>query len=91
MTDKEILEGRLDLFTNDAWVSFTKELEEMAKSLENIQNIPDEKTLFLRRGQVDMLNHQTSVGSIRVRYLIPTFFNSIIFIDGGLVIWIASL
>jgi hypothetical protein len=28
----------------------------MAKSLENIQNIPDEKTLFLRRGQVDMLN-----------------------------------
>lgn len=56
MTDKEILEGRLDLFTNDAWVSFTKELEDMAKSLENIQNIPDEKTLFLRRGQVDMLN-----------------------------------
>lgn len=56
MTDKEILEGRLNLFTNDAWVSFTKELEEMAKSLENIQNIPDEKTLFLRRGQVDMLN-----------------------------------
>jgi|TARA_R100000700_G_scaffold16165_1_gene22389 hypothetical protein len=56
VTDKEILEGRLDLFTNDAWVSFTKELEEMAKSLENIQNIPDEKTLFLRRGQVDMLN-----------------------------------
>ena len=55
MTDKEILEGRLDLFTNHAWVSFTKELEEMAKSLENIQNIPDEKTLFLRRGQVDML------------------------------------
>ena len=56
MTDREILEGRLDLFTNDAWVSFTKELEDMAKSLENIQNIPDEKTLFLRRGQVDMLN-----------------------------------
>jgi hypothetical protein len=56
VTDKEILEGRLDLFTNDAWVSFTKELEDMAKSLENIQNIPDEKTLFLRRGQVDMLN-----------------------------------
>ncbi len=56
MTDKEILEGRLNLFTNDAWVSFTKELEDMAKSLENIQNIPDEKTLFLRRGQVDMLN-----------------------------------
>ncbi len=56
MTDREILEGRLELFTKAAWISFTKELEEMAKSLENIQNIPDEKTLFLRRGQVDMLN-----------------------------------
>jgi hypothetical protein len=28
----------------------------MAKSLENIQTIEDEKTLFLRKGQVDMLN-----------------------------------
>jgi len=56
VTDKEILEQRLSLFTNDAWVSFSKELEEMAKSLENIQTIDDEKTLFLRRGQVDMLN-----------------------------------
>ncbi len=56
MTDKEILEQRLSLFTNDAWLSFSKELEELAQSLENIQTIDDEKTLFLRRGQVDMLN-----------------------------------
>ena len=56
MNDKEILEQRLSLFTNDAWLSFSKELEELAQSLENIQTIDDEKTLFLRRGQVDMLN-----------------------------------
>jgi|TARA_R100000951_G_scaffold114191_1_gene117934 hypothetical protein len=56
LTDKEILEQRLSLFTNDAWLSFSKELEELAQSLENIQTIDDEKTLFLRRGQVDMLN-----------------------------------
>lgn len=56
MTDKEILEQRLSLFTNDAWLSFSKELEELAQSLENIQTIDDEKTLFLRKGQVDMLN-----------------------------------
>tara|TARA_R100000808_G_scaffold11717_1_gene29835 strand:- start:1205 stop:1435 length:231 start_codon:yes stop_codon:yes gene_type:complete len=56
MTDKEILEKRLDLFEGDAWGIFIKELEDMAESLENIQTIEDEKTLFLRRGQVDMLN-----------------------------------
>ena len=56
MTDKEILEKRLDLFNSDAWTIFIKELEDMAQSLENIQTIEDEKTLFLRKGQVDMLN-----------------------------------
>lgn len=56
MNDKEILEQRLNLFADDAWLSFSKELEELAKSLENIQTIDNEKTLFLRRGQVDMLN-----------------------------------
>tara|TARA_X000001382_G_scaffold51237_2_gene34931 strand:+ start:3945 stop:4175 length:231 start_codon:yes stop_codon:yes gene_type:complete len=56
MTDREILEKRLDLFNSDAWSIFIKELEDMAQSLENIQTIEDEKTLFLRKGQVDMLN-----------------------------------
>ena len=56
MTDREILEKRLDLFSSDAWPIFIKELEDMAQSLENIQTIEDEKTLFLRKGQVDMLN-----------------------------------
>ena len=56
MTDREILEKRLDLFNSDAWTIFIKELEDMAESLENIQTIEDEKTLFLRKGQVDMLN-----------------------------------
>jgi len=56
MSDQEILEKRLDLFTSEAWSIFSKELTAMAKSLENIQNIDDERTLFLRRGQVDILN-----------------------------------
>ena len=56
MTDKEILEKRLDLFADESWGIFTKELTLMAQSLENIQTIDDEKTLYLRRGQVDILN-----------------------------------
>ncbi len=56
LTDREILEKRIDLFSSEAWTIFTKELTDMAQSLENIQTIEDEKTLFLRRGQVDILN-----------------------------------
>ena len=56
LTDREYLEKRLDLFSHDSWRVFTEELTEMAKSLENIQTIDDEKTLFLRREQVDILN-----------------------------------
>mgnify|MGYP003667983548 FL=1 len=56
MTDREFLEKRLELFSMEAWDLFTEELTSMAESLEKIQTIDDEKTLYLRRGQVDMLN-----------------------------------
>ncbi len=56
LNDREFLEKRLELFTMEAWSLFTEELNDMAESLENIQTIDDEKTLYLRRGQVDMLN-----------------------------------
>jgi hypothetical protein len=56
MTDKEILEKRLELFSNEAWGLFSEELTSMAETLESIQTIDDEKTLFLRKGQVDILN-----------------------------------
>ena len=56
MTDREFLVKRLELFSMEAWDLFTQELTSMAESLEKIQTIDDEKTLYLRRGQVDMLN-----------------------------------
>ena len=56
LSDREVLEKRLDLFSMEAWSLFTQELTDMAQSLENIQNIDDERTLYLRRGQVDILN-----------------------------------
>ena len=56
MNDREFLEKRIDLFSSEAWSLFTEELTQMAQSLEHIQTIEDEKTLFLRRGQVDILN-----------------------------------
>jgi len=56
LSDKEFLEKRLELFTLEAWGLFTEELTQMAESLEKIQTIDDERTLYLRRGQVDILN-----------------------------------
>ena len=55
-TDKEVLEERLDLLVSGSWSLLIEELTSMATSLENINNIDDEKTLFLRRCQVDTLN-----------------------------------
>tara|TARA_R110000787_G_scaffold77176_2_gene169834 strand:- start:3556 stop:3777 length:222 start_codon:yes stop_codon:yes gene_type:complete len=56
MNDTEVLEKRLGLFADESWGILVQELTDMAKSLETIQNIDDEKTLFTRRGQVDILN-----------------------------------
>jgi len=56
LSDKEFLEKCLEFFTLEAWSLFTEELTQMAESLEKIQTIDDERTLYLRRGQVDILN-----------------------------------
>lgn len=56
MTDKEILEDRLNLFQIDSWRELQKELTELATSLEKIYDVDNEKTLFERRGQLGILN-----------------------------------
>ena len=55
-SDQKILEKRLDLFTSEAWALWLTELNLMANSLENIRNIDDEKTLFMNKGAVGILN-----------------------------------
>ena len=56
MTDKEVLEQRLDLFQHNGWGELVKEYTKLAESLEKIYDIEDEKTLHMRRGQVSFLN-----------------------------------
>ena len=56
MNDREILEKRLDLFMHESWQVWLKELTTMAESLENISNIDNEKTLFINKGAVGILN-----------------------------------
>lgn len=56
MTDQEFLELRLDMITTEAWGLLVEELTDMAQSMESIQNIDDEKTLFINKGAVGVLN-----------------------------------
>lgn len=56
MTDKELLEKRLDLFQHDGWRGLTEEFSQLAESLEKIYDIEDLNTLHLRKGQVSFLN-----------------------------------
>jgi hypothetical protein len=56
MTDREFLETRLGLFEGDAWSMFVEELNVMAKSLDSIVNVENEKGLYFNKGQVGILN-----------------------------------
>jgi len=56
MTDKEVLEQRLDMIQHDGWRVLLEEYTKLAESLEKIYDIEYEKTLHLRRGQVSFLN-----------------------------------
>ena len=56
MTDREVLEQRLDMIQHDGWRVLLEEYTELAESVEKIYDIEDEKTLHMRRGQVSFLN-----------------------------------
>jgi len=56
VTDREILEQRLDMTQHDGWRVLVEEYTELAESLEKIYDIDNEKTLHERRGQVGFLN-----------------------------------
>jgi hypothetical protein len=56
VTDRELLEQRLDLFQHDGWRELVSEFSELAQSLEKIYDIENIETLQLRKGQVTFLN-----------------------------------
>jgi hypothetical protein len=56
VTDRELLEQRLDLFQHDGWRGLVEEFSQLSESLEKIYDIEDLNTLHLRKGQVSFLN-----------------------------------
>lgn len=56
MNDREILEQRLSLFELDAWRYLKEDLTKLVTGLEKIYDVENERSLFMRQGQVDILN-----------------------------------
>jgi len=55
-TDKQFFDGRYKLFEMDGWKDLVEELTLMSKSIDNVSSIDDEKSLYLVKGQVSILN-----------------------------------
>jgi len=56
VSDKEVLEQRLELFSTETWRGFVKELNDMADSLDTIVTVDTLEALHTRRGQVGILS-----------------------------------
>ena len=54
--DKEFFEGRYRLFETDGWKDLIEELQLMSESLDSVQTIKDEKSLYTVQGQLSILS-----------------------------------
>ena len=65
MTEEEYLGELKMMFLTPGWSIFQSELEDMAALLNNIQDVSDEKDLWIRRGRLDQmgitLNYEDSI------------------------------
>jgi len=58
--DKELqqyYDERFSLFATKGWQELLEDLEAMLEQYEDITKIPDEQTLWYRKGQVDILQY----------------------------------
>jgi len=54
--DKEFFDNRLNLFVEAGWIDLLEELGNLAKSIDSVVSIDNEKDLFYIRGQLSILN-----------------------------------
>lgn len=55
-SDKEFFDCRFKLFEQDGWKDLVEELTQMSDSLNDVTSIDDEKSLYLTKGQLSILN-----------------------------------
>lgn len=56
--DKELqkyYDDRFAMMATQGWIDLMQDIKEMQKAVDNLINVPDEKTLFFRKGQLDIL------------------------------------
>lgn len=50
-------ENLLDLFSSSGWKDFIEDIQSIAEPMNEVRTIQSEKELWLRRGQVDILDY----------------------------------
>jgi hypothetical protein len=56
--DKELqkyYDDRWTMMATQGWLDLMTDLKEMQKAVDNLMSVPDEKTLFFRKGQLDII------------------------------------
>jgi len=56
--DKELqkyYDDRFSMMSTQGWLDLVADLKEMQKAVDNLMSVPDEKTLFFRKGQLDII------------------------------------
>jgi hypothetical protein len=56
--DKELqkyYDDRFSMMATQGWLDLVADLKEMQKAVDNLMSVPDEKTLFFRKGQLDII------------------------------------
>lgn len=55
LTDEDYFAHLKEMFRTPGWEIFKQELSDMAYQLNNIQDVSDEKDLWIRRGRLDQI------------------------------------
>jgi hypothetical protein len=56
--DKELqkyYDDRFSMMATQGWLDLMTDLKEMQKAVDNLMSVQDEKTLFFRKGQLDII------------------------------------
>lgn len=56
-TDEQFLSDRLDMFETEGWLDLVSELDDIEKSIRDIDALNDAESLWEAKGKLKLLNH----------------------------------
>lgn len=56
-TDEQFLSDRLDMFETEGWLDLVSELDDIEKSIRDIDAMNDAESLWEAKGKLKLLNH----------------------------------